>query len=318
MEFILTTPVAFLVFNRPDTTQRVFDEIRRARPPKLLVVADGPHANRAGEAEKCEDVRAIVDTVDWPCEVLKNYSEVNLGCKVRMSSGLDWVFEQVEETIILEDDCLPHPSFFQFCQELLEIYRHDLRIAQISGGNYQFGLRRNCDSYYFSKYNHVWGWASWRNRWQGNYDVNMAHWPKIRDEGWLLDMLCSKTELASWTEIFDKVHEGNIDTWDFQWTFACWLQGRLTVLPNNNLISNIGFGADATHTTTESIFDNIPTECLQFPLTQPIGIIINRIMDARTFKSVYAGSLMSRLCRKYPAIAVLKAFLRPIWRLIKK
>lgn len=298
MEFKLTTPVVFLVFNRPDTTQRVFEEIRRARPPKLLVVADGPRAEKAGEAEKCEAVRAIIDTVDWPCGVLKNYSEVNLGCKVRMSSGIDWVFEQVEEAIILEDDCLPHPTFFQFCQELLERYRHDLRIAQISGCNFQFGLRRNNDSYYFSKYNHIWGWASWRNRWQGCYDVNMLHWPRIRDEGWLLDMLCSKTEAARWRVTFDNVHQGKIDTWDYQWTFACWLQGRLTALPNVNLISNIGFGAEAAHTKKENKFANIPNECMRFPLNHPIGVVINRIMDARVFKSEVAVPFASRLRQK--------------------
>ena len=284
-----------MLFNRPDATQRVFEEIRRVRPPKLLVVADGSRAERTCEAEKCESVRAIIDTVDWPCEVLKNYSEVNLGCKVRMSSGIDWVFEQVEEAIILEDDCLPHPTFFRFCQELLEYYRDDLRIAQISGCNFQFGLRRNEDSYYFSRYNHVWGWASWRNRWRGCYDVAMSHWPKIRDEGWLLDMLCSKTEAARWREIFDDVHQGKIDTWDYQWTFACWLQGRLTVLPNLNLISNIGFGTDATHTKTANKFANIPSECMLFPLKHPIGIVINRIMDARVFKSNIAVPFITRL-----------------------
>lgn len=295
MESQLASPVAFLVFNRPDTTQRVFDEIRRARPTKLLVVADGPRADRAGEVKKCEVVRKIIDTVDWPCEVLRNYSEVNLGCKVRMSSGIDWVFEEVDEAIILEDDCLPHPSFFQFCRELLEFYRHDLRIAQISGCNFQFGLRRNNDSYYFSKYNHIWGWASWRNRWKSCYDVNMVHWPKIRDEGWLLDMLCSKAEVARWTEVFDSVYKGKIDTWDYQWIFACWLQGRLTALPNVNLISNIGFGAEATHTTVESKFTNIPSECMQFPLVHPIGVVINRIMDARVFKSENAVPFTLRL-----------------------
>jgi len=262
------------------------------------VVADGPRVDRAGEADKCQAVRAIIDTVDWPCEVLKNYSEVNLGCKVRMSSGIDWVFEQVEEAIILEDDCLPHPTFFQFCQELLEKYRQDLRIGMISGDNFQFGLRRNDDSYYFSKYNHIWGWASWRNRWQNCYDVNMAHWPKIRDEGWLLDMLCSKTEAARWAEIFDAVHQGKVDTWDYQWIFACWLQGRLTAIPNVNIISNIGFGAEATHTTTENKFANIPSECMQLPLTHPTGVVINRLMDSRVFKSNFEVPFTARLRQK--------------------
>lgn len=298
MEFNLTTPVAFFIFNRSDTTECVFEEIRRARPPKLLLVADGPRTDRVGEAEKCQAVRSIIDAVDWPCEVLKNYSDINLGCKVRMSSGIDWVFEQVEEAIFLEDDCLPHPTFFRFCQELLVRYRHDLRIAQISGCNFQFGTRRNEDSYYFSKYNHVWGWASWRNRWQGCYDVNISNWPKIRDEGWLLDMLGNKKEKDHWTKIFEAVYQGKFDTWDFQWTFACWLQGRLTVLPNSNLISNIGFGVDATHTIDENIFSNIPTESVSFPLIPPVGVICNRIMDERVFNSNIAIPLAKRVKQK--------------------
>lgn len=302
MEFELTTPVAFLVFNRPDTTQRVFDEIRRARPPKLLVVADGPRVDRLGEAEKCQTVRAIIDSVDWPCEVVKNYSDINLGCRVRMSSGIDWVFEQVEEAIILEDDCLPHPTFFQFCQELLERYRYDLRIAQISGCNFQFGLRRNDDSYYFSKYSHVWGWASWRDRWQSCYDVEISNWPKIRDEGWLIDMLCSKTEKAHWKNIFEDVHKGNINTWDYQWQFACWLQGRLTVLPNLNLISNIGFGIEATHTIIENKFANIPNECMRFQLKHPVGVVCNRLMDSLVFKSNIALPFRIRLRQKIRSI----------------
>jgi len=291
-------PIVFLVFNRPDTTARVFDAIRRVKPLKLLVVADGPRDYRSGEMEKCSMVRSIIERVDWPCEVLKNYSEINMGCKLRVSSGLDWVFEQVEEAIILEDDCLPHPTFFRFCQELLEYYRYDLRIAQISGCNFQFGVRRNNDSYYFSKYNHVWGWASWRNRWQGCYDVDMSHWAKIRTEGWLSDMLYNKNEVACWRKIFDEVIQGKIDTWDYQWTFACWLQGRLTALPNVNLISNIGFGLNATHTTKESEFANIPTESMHFPLTHPIGFVINRTMDARVFKTNIEVPFITRL-RQY-------------------
>jgi hypothetical protein len=161
-DFQLTTPVAFLIFNRPDTTAKVFEAIRQAKPPKLLVVADGPRPDRPDDIEKCKAARGVVEQVDWDCEVLRNYSDVNLGCKKRVSSGLDWVFNTVEEEIILEDDCLPHPTFFRFCEELLDYYRHDERIMVISGDNFQFG--RNCTeySYYFSRYNHCWGWSTWR------------------------------------------------------------------------------------------------------------------------------------------------------------
>ena len=177
-DFQLTTPVAFLIFNRPDTTARVFEAIRQAKPPKLLVVADGPRPDRPDDVEKCKAARAIIDRVDWACEVLTNYSDLNLGCGKRPATGITWVFEQVEEAIIFEDDCLPHPSFFRFCEELLNYYRHDERIMVISGNNFQFGRNRTDDSYYFSRYNHIWGWASWRRAWE-YFDYDLKLWPKI-------------------------------------------------------------------------------------------------------------------------------------------
>ena len=280
-EFQLITPVAFIIFNRPDTTERVFAEIARARPPKLLVVGDGPRANRHGEAEKVAACRAIIDRVDWPCEVLTNYSEANLGCKVRLSSGLDWVFEQVAEAIILEDDCLPHPTFFRFCQELLERYRDDERIGMISGDNFQFGYAINDDSYYFSNINHIWGWASWRNRWQSDYDVDLKLWPKIREEKRFRDWFGTKSEQDNFAEIIENVYQGKIDTWDYQWNFASRIKGRIAVIPNVNSISNIGFGVEATHTTGQSKFANLPIMPINFPLKHPYMVFANRVMDSR-------------------------------------
>ena len=278
-EFQLKTPVAFIIFNRPDTTERVFAEISKAKPPKLLVIGDGARSNRAGEADKVAASRAIIKRVDWPCEVLTNFSEVNLGCKVRVSSGLDWVFQQVPEAIILEDDCLPHPTFFRFCEELLMLYRDDQRIGMISGDNFQFGRVINSDSYYFSNNNHIWGWATWRSRWQHDYDVAMKHWPQIRAEGRVVDWVSSQSEHHSLTETYEKVYQGKIDTWDYQWSFGSRLNGRIAVMPNVNLISNIGFGAEATHTTSGSEFSDIPASGIQFPLTHPVAIFASRTLD---------------------------------------
>jgi hypothetical protein len=294
----LKTPVAFIVFNRPDTTERVFAEIAKARPPKLLVVADGPRENRAGEAEKCAATRTIIEQVDWDCEVLTNFSDRNLGCKRRVSSGIDWVFEQVEEAIILEDDCLPDPTFFRYCQELLERYRHDRRVGIISGDNFQFGRRRNDDSYYFSKYVHIWGWATWRDRWAGCYDVSMAKWPCIREEGWLADMVGNEREAAFWNKIFERVYRGEIDTWDYQWVFANWVEGRSTVLPATNLISNIGFDANATHTTSDSELANLPTRPLTFPLKHPPGVFRNVQADLFSEKKCFRVPLLKRIRNK--------------------
>lgn len=287
-DFKLKTPVVFIIFNRPDTTIRVFAEIAKARPPRLLVIADGPRADHPDDAEKCAAVRAIIDGVDWSCEVMTNYSDVNLGCKRRVSSGLDWVFDTVDEAIILEDDCLPHPTFFRFCEELLEKYRDDKRIAMISGDNLQFGRKRTEYSYYFSRYTHIWGWASWRRAWE-NYDVDMKLWPEIRDGGWLQDLLRAKISVWYWKNRFENVYKGNIDTWDYQWTFSCWIQNALTIIPNVNLVSNIGFGPESLHTTEKNKFSNMKTESITFPIPHPSYILRDSVADYVTEKITFSG-----------------------------
>jgi len=295
-DFKLTTPVAFIIFNRPDTTAQVFAEIRRVKPTKLLVIADGPRKDRPGEAEKCAQARAIIDKVDWECEVLKNYGDKNMGCGGRVASGLSWVFEQVEEAIILEDDCVPHPSFFQFCQELLEKYRYDDRIMQISGDNFLFGKRRTDYSYYFSMFSHpvlIWGWASWRRAWE-KYDYDIKLWPQIRDRGMLKSYFGNNRLSDNWTRIFDEVYDNKF-TWDYQWTFCRWIQSGLCIVPNQNLISNIGWGQDATHTITpNTIWDNIPRKEMGFPLNHPPYVLCDYDADRYVLKRAWPN-LINRI-----------------------
>lgn len=297
--FTLTTPVALLVFNRPEETLRVFAAIREARPEQLLLIADGPRSNRSEEWVLCNEVRQIVAQVDWPCNVRHNYSDTNLGCRQRVASGLDWVFDTVEEAIILEDDCLPDRSFFRFCQELLEYYRHDHGIGMISGDNFQFGRQHDNSSYYFSRYFHVWGWATWRDRWVGNYDVAMQKWPAVRNKSWLSNILSDKCELKAWNKNFEKTYSGKIDTWDFQWVFANWLQSRLCIIPTVNLISNIGFNSNATHTIVNDNLANIDRFAVAFPLEHPKNILRNTKADERSLHVCSEGgsivSLYNRL-----------------------
>ena len=289
----MKTAVTFLIFNRPDTTEKVFEVIRLARPPKLLVVADGPRAEKPGEAENCAAARAIIERVDWSCEVLTNYSDVNLGCKLRVSSGLDWVFDTVEEAIILEDDCLPHPTFFRFCEELLERYRYNERIMTISGNNFQFGHRRTDSSYYFSRYNHCWGWASWRRAWQ-HYDIEMKLWSTIREGNWLKDILGDEQAVKYWQAIFQSTYDGVINSWAYRWTFACWIQSGLTILPNVNLVSNIGFSLESTHTKRlnkfANKFANMPLEAIKFPIQHPQFLIRDIKADVFTQKHHFPNS----------------------------
>ncbi len=301
--FKFNTPIAFIIFNRPDTTERVFSEIAKAKPPKLLVVADGARVNRIGEAEKVAATRAIIQLVDWDCEVFTNYSDVNLGCKVRVSSGIDWVFEQVEEAIILEDDCLPDPTFFRFCQEMLERYRNDQRIGMVSGDNFQLGRRRNDDSYYFSRYVHIWGWATWRDRWQMSYDVELKKWPLVRDGNWLEDIVGCKRESFDWAEVYQRVYDNQIDTWDYQWVFANWVERRQSIVPSANLISNIGFArADATHTTMFTEEANMPTVAMKYPLVHPYFMVNNQMADQFEYRRFINKSIYRRIYNKFKRI----------------
>jgi hypothetical protein len=293
----LNTPVAFLIFNRPHTTERVFAEIARARPPKLLVVADGPRSDRPGEALLCAQTRAIVERIDWDCEVLTNFAEQNMGCKKRIASGIDWIFSQVPEAIILEDDCLPEQSFFRFCEEMLIRYRDDERVGMVSGGNLQFGRRRGDSSYYFSRYTHIWGWATWRRAWQ-YYDRDIEQWPAFRQEGWLQQLFDRPGEQLYWEQSFELVHGGKLDTWDCSWTFASLLRGMLQIVPNVNLISNIGFGADATHTHVVGEHANMPTAPIEFPLTHPQFLLANTEADRFISEEQIAPSFFKRQLRR--------------------
>ena len=284
----MKTPVALLIFNRPDTTKKVFQFIRQARPSKLLVVADGPRVGRTSEVDKCAAARAVIDSVDWNCEVQLNYSDSNLGCKKRVSSGLDWVFNTVEEAIILEDDCLPHPSFFKFCEELLEKYRDDKRIMAICGTNLEGEWKSKIQSYHFSYYGNSWGWASWRRAWK-YYDVDMKLWskPEIREK--IRDVLCDDKQYQIRKERFSGVYSGKVDTWDAQWLFAVLLQSGLLVKPSVNLISNIGFGKEATHTNDKnSELANLPSNSISFPLKEPSEVIVDREYDYQLYKKLFA------------------------------
>lgn len=282
----MRTPVAFIIFNRPDVTARVFAEIARARPPKLLVVADGPRADRPGEAELCRATRAVVERIDWDCEVLTNFSDANLGCRRRVAGGLTWVFEQVEEAIILEDDCLPDPTFFPFCEELLERYRTDERVAMICGSNFLHGRKPTPHSYFFSRFGHIWGWASWRRAW-AHYDADIKLWSDLRETTWLSEMLGDELAARYWRDRFDSVRAGEIDTWDYQWFFTWWSQNCLAVVPDVNLITNIGFGEAATHTKTAvAAMSELPRDAMEFPLKHPAYMRMNREIDAYTFRQI--------------------------------
>lgn len=281
------TAIAFIIFNRPHHTKQTFEAIRAQRPTKLFLIADGPRAGHATDSQRCQETRAVVANIDWPCEVFQNFSEENLGCKRRVSSGLDWVFSQVDTAIVLEDDCLPHPDFFNYCDDLLDRYKNDERVWVITGNNFQDGKKRGDASYYFSKFNHCWGWATWRRAWQ-KYQVDMPYWAEWKQSAAWRIQTKDPVERQIFTDLFDRVSRGEIDTWDYQWTACVWYYGGLTATPNVNLVTNIGFGPDATHTVAENNLDGMPAGAIGV-LTHPMCVQQDLVADRYVFDRNFGG-----------------------------
>jgi GT2 family glycosyltransferase len=276
----LATPVLLLIFNRPSLTIQTFERLRAARPARLFIAGDGPRQHHPEDFEAIEQAREVVDLVDWDCEVKTLFRDQNLGCARAVSSAINWAFDSVDELIVLEDDCLPGESFFPYCTELLERYRDDHRIFVISGDNFQQDPPRTPYSYYFSRFNHCWGWATWKRAWR-YFDFEMREWPEIRAGSWLTDILQDRAAEKYWTGIFDSVYAGKIDSWAYRWTFSCWAQSGLTALPTINLVQNIGFGEDATHTVTDA-GHSIRASELKFPISHPPFLCRDARADAWT------------------------------------
>lgn len=253
----LQTPILFIVFNRPEATERVFAAIRKQKPARLYVAADGAREDRADEKARVELTRSLATKVDWPCELKTLFRKENLGCGKAVSEAISWFFEHEEEGIILEDDCLPHPDFFPFCSTLLERYRNDPKVLSISGDHFLPHKLHFTEPYYFSKYVQIWGWATWRRVWK-QYDLQLR---QRSDADWesLLDKVNPvRVEAGYWKNILRALKHGLVDTWDFQLMFTCWHLEGLHISPSRNLISNIGYGPDATHTNFDGSLAELP------------------------------------------------------------
>lgn len=276
------TPVCLIIFRRPEHTRRVLEAIARVRPSRLFVVADGPRQDHPKDVDACAAARAEIERIDWPCEIVRNYSDGNLGCGMRPATGITWLFQQVEEAIILEDDCLPDPSFFRYCAELLEKYRDDPRVMHISGCSYRGDDPSIRESYYFIRSPGCWGWATWRRAW-AHYDISARIWPSLRGTSLLKGIVATESVANEHGRALDHAYElkGNCSYWDYQWALACWANSGLSIFPRNNLITNEGCGEDATHT-----FDpgnpvaNLPTREMEFPLVHPDAVTPNQKLES--------------------------------------
>jgi hypothetical protein len=284
----LDSPVLLIIFNRPYTTRRVFEAIRKQRPGRLFIAADGPRVGCPEDAEKCLAARSVVNDVDWKCDLKTLFSEKNIGCGRGPANAISWFFTHVEEGIILEDDCLPSDDFFMFCRELLGRYRCDCRVMDIGGTNLLAEpFKRGEFSYHFSNHNMIWGWATWKRAWD-LYDFEMKVYKKIRDAGYLNACFNSYHELDYFRWIFDKT-VANIKTitwWDYQWEFARRINSGLTIVPRKNLVVNLGIGNHATHTRDpHGAGWDLKFEPLNFPLVHPDFVLADKKRDDAFFRT---------------------------------
>ncbi len=283
-------PILFLIFNRPETTIHVFNEIKKVKPKKLYVASDGPRTGNYNDTEKCSQVKSIIENgIDWDCEVKTLYRETNLGCKIAVSSAIDWFFLNEEMGIILEDDCVPSQSFFYFCKELLDKYKDDTRVMMVSGFNFKSDNQIKDASYYFSKFSNIWGWASWRRAWK-YYDVNMSNFKDFKNKKIIKNIFNSYFMQQYWLMKFEETCQGKINTWDYQWSYTLMSQNGLCIVPYKNLISNIGLDISATHTkkTNKKLFNLDRYEIDNIIHSE--FVIPDIAKDNFTFKKTYANT----------------------------
>lgn len=284
----LQTPVLLMVFNRPEKTRKVVQAIREVQPARVYIAADGPRDWIEGEAEKAQEVRQIATAIDWPCDVKLLFREHNLGCKHGPATAIDWFFAHEEEGVILEDDCVPCADFFQFCAELLTVYRHNPAVWAINGVNFQNGKKRGSGSYYFSRYFHGWGWATWRRAWE-KADLEIRFWPAWKESAdWKL-LLPDRVERQFWSGIFEKMYLDAIDAWDYPWVANIWYHSGLVAAPNVNLVSNIGFDAEATHTFNSNALEaNRQTESMTV-VHHPESVERSQEADSYSYNVIFGG-----------------------------
>lgn len=322
----MTTPVLFIIFNRPATTIQVFEAIRKAKPTKLYIAADGPRENHPDDVVRCAEAKGIATAVDWPCEVHTLFREKNLGCGEGPSTAMTWFFEHEAEGIILEDDCLPTPTFFRYCSEMLERYRYDTRVMEIGGNNLEKPDQRDTEySYRFTNLTYIWGWATWRRAWK-HFDFEMNHYPEISRKKYLERYYGSLYEHDFFQYVFEKMYKGDEMTnrknvWDYQWQYACKIHSGLTVVPNCNLVRNLGFGADATNTVNPNgTGGDLRLEEMQFPLKHPEFVMVNAWRDRQVFEKLntnFLSRIKSHMKWAIPKL-ILKKLLKPLMSSVTK
>ncbi len=297
-EWDRTTPVLLAVFNRPEKTQQVFEAIRQAKPQRLFIAADGPREGVNTDAENCRRTREVVNKVDWECEVETLFRDVNSGGSgPGISSAVNWFFGQVDEGMILEDDCVPNLSFFYFCQEMLRKYRNDQRVMHVSGSNFRFGDRVGDGTYYFSKVVNVWGWATWKRAWS-IFDYDMESFPQFVEQRLIESIYASEKIQKEYIRTFGNAYDNTWKCWDRRWMFAVYINNGLSVVPNHNLVANIGFGAEASAEYYEDdLAINMPTQKIE-EITHPPFMVPHRKVDEHYHLEVFTHPPLAKRMRR--------------------
>lgn len=278
---MFTTPILLITFNRPDHVRQVLAEIRKQQPAQLFVCQDGAREGNEIDTKRVQEVRDVIsDLVDWPCELHTLYQEKNLGCGLGPSTGITWFFEHVNRGIILEDDCLPHPDFFAYCEELLNRYENDQRISIIGGCNYNFPLKLDASYSFMGGHHQTWGWATWKRNWE-QFDYYLAQWDSKIFNDTIKHYYTDKKQQTYWDRIYSMVKKDRMgeSSWDYQFYFSCWKKRQLAICPSVNLVSNVGFGDDATHTNSENNDMLNRTTAAILPLAHPKDVVHDRSLD---------------------------------------
>jgi hypothetical protein len=311
---MLRTPVAIIVFRRPEVTRRLLAVLAEVKPSDLYVIADGPRPGNEGDVVACKETRALFDSLPWNCKIHRCFSEENLGCGIRPASGLDWLFDRVEQAIILEDDCLPDMSFFAFCEELLLKYADDERVMHISGSTYRDRTANVDSSYFFSRYPACWGWATWRRAWR-LYDFNVSAWSELKDTEWLARLINESVVEEFWAAQFSRAAEDREapSFWDYQWAFNCWANSGVSIFPRCNLVSNLGCGEDATHLHgKDDPLGNVPVGSIEFPLRHPARVLPDPKEDW-----IYVNEFLLPRLRK-PEVGLVRRARRAVSRCLRR
>lgn len=285
-------PILLLLFNRPNKTIELIDSLRSVAPKTIYISIDGPRTTE--ESELTENVNKCLSKIDWRSDVHLIRSDHNLGCKIHNSKAISWFLNETDEGIVLEDDCIAHPSFFKFCNELLDKYRNDERIFHISGNNFVKVNNTFKDSYHFSIFPHCWGWATWKRAWV-KFDLSMRDWPEFNKQNKLKNIFDSTISQNYWRKVFQNTYDKKNDSWAYIWTYICWKEGGLSIIPNLNLVKNTGSGLDATHTHKKDWYFDLPIYQLNSPIVHPSFFLVDKKADSYTQSNVFEPGIINKI-----------------------